>query len=65
MVRPNAAAMAGNVTSSWVGPTPPDVKTQRNRSDSARTLRAMSSRSSGMTSIRPTATPRSRSCRTR
>ncbi len=38
MVIPNAAAIDGSVTSSWVGPTPPDEKTRSKRSESWRAV---------------------------
>ncbi len=44
---PKAAATARSVTSSCVGPTPPDVNTKSKRGASARTLAAISSVTSG------------------
>ena len=61
----NAAATACSVTSSCVGPTPPDVNRRSKRDDSARTLSLMSSGTSGTTSMRRNDTPSSRSSRIR
>src|SRR5881409_15733 len=49
------------VTSSWVGPTPPDVNTTSWSRLNAATSRAISSISSGMTAMRRTSTPSARS----
>ena len=53
------------VTSSWVGPTPPDVNTTSSASLNSRTSAAMRSTSSGITEIRRTSTPSARSSRQR
>ena len=53
------------VTSSWVGPTPPVVKTRSHRPEKRAAVRPMSSRSSGITMTRSTSTPRSRNSRHR
>src|SRR2546422_8606316 len=53
------------VTSSWVGPTPPDVNTTSWSRLNAATSRAISSISSGMTAMRRTSTPSARSSRHR
>src|SRR5262245_29370201 len=63
--RSNARAMPSIVTSSWVGPTPPEVNTKSNRSWNSRTVRAMMSRSSGITLIARRSTPIRRSSRAR
>ncbi len=49
------------VRSSWVGPTPPEVKTWSKRRAKRGTVSAMSSRSSGITEIRRSSTPSERS----
>ncbi len=62
---PNARAMPSMVTSSWVGPTPPDVKTTSKVRLNSATSWAIFSISSGMTTMRRTSTPRARSSRQR
>ena len=61
----NAAATAVSVTSSCVGPTPPEVKTLSKREARARTLATMSVSVSGTISMRRRVTPSARSSRIR
>src|SRR6266851_5184306 len=60
-----ARATPSMVTSSWVGPTPPDVNTTSWSRLNAATSRAITSISSGMTAMRRTSTPSARSSRHR
>mmetsp|Transcript_3172 Transcript_3172/g.10942 ORF Transcript_3172/g.10942 Transcript_3172/m.10942 type:complete len:255 (+) Transcript_3172:183-947(+) len=60
--RSSAAATACRVTSSWVGPTPPEVKTTSWSRDSPRSTEDMSSSSSRTTTTRHSSTPASLSC---
>src|SRR5712692_3232194 len=60
-----ARATPSMVTSSWVGPTPPDVNTTSWSRLNAATSRAITSISSGMTATRRTSTPSARSSRHR
>ena len=62
---PKARATPSMVTSSWVGPTPPEVKTTSKRPLNCVTSAAIWSTSSGMTTMRRTSTPRARSSRQR
>src|SRR5437867_4629383 len=62
---PIAIATPSIVTSSWVGPTPPDVKTTSWARLKAVTSWAISGISSGMTEMRRTSTPSARSSRHR
>ena len=62
---PKACAMPSKVRSSCVGPTPPDVKTRSKASLCARTSSAIVSITSGITAMRSTSTPSSRSSRQR
>src|SRR2546422_853512 len=62
---PIARATPSIVTSSCVGPTPPDVNTRSYSQLWAATSRAINSTSSGMTEIRRTSTPSWRSSRQR
>src|SRR6266511_3844929 len=60
-----ARATPSMVTSSWVGPMPPDVNTTSWSRLNAATLRAITSISSGITAMRRTSTPSARSSRHR
>src|SRR5215813_7722717 len=62
---PKARATPSIVTSSWVGPTPPDVKTTSKPRLNSPTSAAIRSISSGMTTMRLTSTPSARSSRQR
>src|SRR2546427_5072241 len=64
-LRPRPRATPSMVTSSCVGPTPPEVNTTSKREWESRTAAAIVSTSSGMVRMRSSVTPRLRSSRAR
>jgi len=63
MVVSKASAIASTVTSSCVGPTPPEVNTKSYRADSSRTSETITSCTSGTVFARARVIPRDLSVR--